>query len=97
MKNSQSFLKKEMDLQKFLFRQRLQTTAILALLKGRQCLIIDKMSELVLHESSGVTNESSSDDELNLITKEASNNYNFKKMIKSSDKVDKNLIDQYLI
>ena len=55
------------------------------------------MSELVLHESSGFTNESSSDDQLNLITKEASNNYNFKKMIKSSEKVDKSLIDQYLI
>ena len=51
------------------------------------------MSELVLNESSEVNDESSSDDQLNLITKEASNNYNLKKLIKSSDKVDKNLID----
>ena len=53
------------------------------------------MSELVLRESSNL-DDSSSDDELNLIKKEASN-YNFKKMIKSEDKADKRLLDQYLI
>ena len=53
------------------------------------------MSELVLQESSDL-NDSSSDDELNLIKKEASN-YNFKKMITSENKVDKRLLDQYLI
>ena len=40
---------------------------------------MDKMSELVLQESSE-SKSSSSDDELNLIKKEASN-YNFKKLI----------------
>ena len=54
------------------------------------------MSELVLPESSSDQNESSSDDELNLIKKEASN-YNFKKVLKSKEKVDTRLIDQYLI
>ena len=54
------------------------------------------MSELVLPESSSDQNLSSSDDELNLIKKEASN-YNFKKVLKSKDKVDNRLIDQYLI
>ena len=53
------------------------------------------MSELVLHESSN-PDSSSSDDELNLIKKETCN-YNFTKMIKSKDKVDKRLLDQYLI
>ena len=53
------------------------------------------MSELVLKESSD-PNDSSSDDELNLIKKEASN-YSFTRMIKSKDKVDKRLLDQYLI
>ena len=33
-----------MDLKKFLIRQRLQTTAILALLSGRQSFFVDKMS-----------------------------------------------------
>ena len=54
------------------------------------------MSELVLQESSALDASSSSDDELNLIKREASN-YNFTKMIKSSDRVDKRLLDQYLI
>ena len=53
------------------------------------------MSELVLKESSDPDN-SSSDDELNLIKKEASN-YSFAKMIKSKDKVDKRLLDHFLI
>ena len=52
------------------------------------------MSELVIKDSSG--EDSSSDDELNLIKKEASN-FNFKKMVQSSDKVDKRLLNQYLI
>ena len=49
------------------------------------------MSELVLQESSDIKS-SSSDDELNLIKKEASN-YNFKKLFKSTDKIDKRLLD----
>ena len=49
------------------------------------------MSELVLQESSN-SKDSSSDDELNLIKKEASN-YTFKKLIKSKDKVDERIID----
>ena len=56
---------------------------------------MDKMSELVLQESSE-SKSSSSDDELNLIKKEASN-YNFKKLIQSKDKVDKRIIDQYFV
>ena len=58
-----------MDLHKFIFRQRLQTTAILALLKGRQSAFVDKMSELVLHESTDNDHiANSSDDELNMLT-----------------------------
>lgn len=86
-----------MDLQKFLFRQRLQTTAILAILKGRQLAIVDKMSELVLQDSTDLCqSQTSSDDELNLIAREASNG-NFKKMMHSNNKVDKQLFNQLLI
>ena len=49
------------------------------------------MSELALQESSDLEH-SSSDDELNMINKQASN-YNFKKMILSTDKVDKRLYE----
>ena len=56
------------------------------------------MSELVLNESSDSNDKalSSSDDELNLIKKKASNK-TIKRMIKSNDKVDKRLLNQYLI
>ena len=52
------------------------------------------MSELVLRESSDneISNVTSSDDELNLIKRESSN-YHFKKIIKSTENVDKRLID----
>ena len=53
------------------------------------------MSQLVIHESTE-TDNSSSDDELNLVRRQASD-YNYKRLIKSSDKVDKRLLDQYLI
>ena len=58
-----------MDFHKFIFRQRLQTTAVLALLKGRQSAFVDKMSELVLQESTEDDHiADSSDDELNVLT-----------------------------
>ena len=53
------------------------------------------MSELVLDESSN-SNDSSSDDELNMIKKNASDK-NLKRMIKSSDIVDKRILNQCLI
>ena len=57
------------------------------------------MSELVLNESSDSNDKasSSSDDELNLIKKKAASDKNIKRMIKSNDKVDKRLLNQYLI
>ena len=41
---SRSALTKELDLKKFIIRQRLQTTAILGLLTGQQSFFVDKMS-----------------------------------------------------
>ena len=97
MEQSQNYLNQEMDLQKFIFRQRVQTSAILALLKGRQSEFVDKMSELVLQESTESDHiAESSDDELNIITHEISNQ-NLKLMSTSGNKTDKRLLDQYLI
>ena len=56
----QSKLDKEMDLKKFITRQRLQTTAVLALLTGKQSFFIDKLSQMVIRESSD-SQETSSD------------------------------------
>ena len=51
------------------------------------------MSELVLQETSSSDHDNtSSDDELNLIKKEASN-YNFKKLIKSTEIIDKRILN----
>ena len=83
---------KEMDLQKFIIRQRLQTTAILALLKGRQTFIVDKMSQLVLHDSTDFEEQSSSNDDLNRITQQAFNN-SYKRMVRSTDVTDRRLLD----
>ena len=56
------------------------------------------MSELVFRESSEEFDSgNSSDDELNLVRKDGQSNQNFKKTIKSTERVDKRLIDQYMI
>ena len=63
LNKSQSRLEKEMDLQKFIHRQRVFITAVLGLLSGRQSAFVDKYSQLVIRESS-VTDGTSSDAEL---------------------------------
>ena len=54
------------------------------------------MSELVLSSDSDDRIASSSDDELNLITQQAFNT-SVKKLIKSVDRTDKRIVDQYFI
>ena len=54
---------KELDLQKFMHRQRLWTTSMLGLLDGRQSLFVNKMSQLIIRESSDSQN-TSDDNEL---------------------------------
>ena len=56
-------MNKELDLQKFIYRQRVQTNALIGLLTGRQNVFVDKMSKLVIRESSDMA-ETSSDAEL---------------------------------
>ena len=53
---------KEMDLKKFIVRQRLQTTALLGLLSGRQSFFVDKMSQMIIRESSNFEDTSSDQD-----------------------------------
>ncbi len=54
---------KELDLQKFMHRQRLWTTSMLGLLNSRQSLFVNKMSQLIIRESSDSQN-TSDDNEL---------------------------------
>ena len=44
MRKASSRIAKEMDLQKFLFRQRIFITSLLSLLKSRQSYFVDKYS-----------------------------------------------------
>ena len=83
---------KELDLRKFIHRQRVFTTAILGLLSGTQSRFVDKMSQLVIRESSNLE-ETSSDQELSEPLNQ-DENYTAK-MIKSQDKVDKRLVNLY--
>ena len=41
-----------MDLQKFIYRQRVAMTALIGLLNRRQTIFVDKFSQLMLRESS---------------------------------------------
>ena len=50
---------KELDLQKFLHRQRILVTSLLGLLKGRQSSFVDYHSQLVVRESTDMENTSS--------------------------------------
>ena len=45
-------LAKEMDMQKFLHRQRVLVTSLLSILKGPQIAFVDKFSQLLIRESS---------------------------------------------
>lgn len=94
MIKSQSSIGKELDLRKFIYRQRLFVTAILGLLSGRQSFFVDKMSQLMIRESSNLE-ETSSDAELSDWGND--DMHYVKRMFESSNKVDKRFIDMYKI
>ena len=60
---SQSSMKKELDLVKFIQRQRITMASLMALLSGKQKLFVDKMSQMLIRESSNFE-LTSHDDEL---------------------------------
>ena len=63
VKKTRSSIKKEMDLVKFVQRQRMMVTSLMGLLTGRQKGFVDKMSKMLIRESSNWEN-TSLDDEL---------------------------------
>ena len=62
-RRASNVIKKEMDLPKFLHRQRLQSYAVMMLLSKSQRYVVDKMARPVLRESDNMAN-TSLDDEL---------------------------------
>ena len=91
---SNSKITKELDLRKFILRQRLQTIAILGLLNGRQSLFADKMSQMVIRDSSNL-DESSSDDELSDWQRD--DMIYVKRMMQSHNKVDARLLKLFKV
>ena len=73
LNKSEASLTKEMDLRKFILRMRLSINAILGLLSGPQSFLIDKVSHMVIRESSNFE-ETSSDEEMSEIDKETLGN-----------------------
>ena len=73
MNNSESRLQKEMDLRKFVLRQRITMNALLGLLTGPQSHFIDKTSSMVVRESSNFE-ETSEDEQLDDVTRETLGN-----------------------
>ena len=91
---SQSKLQKELDLKKFIHRQRVTMTAILGLLSGRQSYFVDKMSQLIIRESSNLE-ETSDDTELSDWGRD--DMHHMKDLFNSSNKVDQRFIDLYKV
>ena len=92
LKRSETRMDAEMDLQKFLYRQRVAMTALIGLLNRRQAIFVDKFSQLVLRESSDA-GRTSSDDEL-----EGHRNEDIqfaRRMQMSRDRGDKRLLKLY--
>ena len=95
LNKSEASLTKEMDLRKFILRMRLSINAILGLLSGPQSFLIDKVSHMVIRESSNFE-ETSSDEEMSEIDKETLGN-RIEQMTKSTNIVDKRLMDLYIL
>ena len=90
LEKSKLRLEKEMDLQKFLHRQRFIMTSLLSLLKGPQTAFVDKFSQLLIRESSDICCKTTSEAELSDWGKRS---IDFVSTLTSSDKrVDQNLL-----
>ena len=92
IKRSKSRINKEMDLQKFLYRQRVAMSSLIGLLSRRQALFVDQFSQMVLRESSDA-GDTSEDDELEEFRDEDMTYA--KSMMASKDVIDQRLINMY--
>ena len=86
-----SSVKKELDLVKFIHRQRVLNFAALVTLSGNQRYMVDKMATPLIRESSDLDDSTSSDEELDQVNFFDSR-YEAQKMVASSDNIDRRLI-----
>lgn len=100
MARSSSRVTKELDIVKFIRRQRLNAFAVMSLLNGRQKFFVDHMSQLTMRESSNFE-ETSCDNELDNSYESRKNlvsaHMYTKGMLASSDQVDNRILDIYRI
>ena len=94
MNKSRSRVSKELDFQKFILRQRVNTTAVLGLLSCRQSFFVDKMAQMVIKDEGTNTEETSFDDELSDWQRDSVNYA--KQLAASTNPTDKRFIDLYL-
>ena len=92
MQKFQVKIEKELDLQKVLHRLRLFVFATAGILSKDQSIFADRMSQIVIRESSE-DQDASSDDELNEKTARREVVVSAKRMMRSKDKVDARLIN----
>jgi len=93
MTKANSKFTKEMDLGKFIHRQRVMATALLGLLSGNQATYINKVSQIIVRESSNT--ETSEDDELDYAREDIKTYVS--RMVYGNNKVDKKLIDAFRV
>ena len=93
---SQSSLQKEMDLKKFIMRQRLQTISLLSLLNGRQSFFVDRLSQMVVRESSNFE-WTSSDQNLSDKNRDSKITHNVQSMTNSTNKIDQRLLNIFIM
>ena len=86
-----SSVKKELDLVKFILRQRVLNFAALVTLSGSQRYMVDKMATPLIRESSDPDDSTSSDEELDQVNYFDSR-YEAQKMVASCDNIDRRLI-----
>ena len=95
LRKSQSVITKEMDLRKFLTRQRVANSALLGLLSARQSNFVDKMAQMIIREDDSQSSNTSPDDELSDWQRD--NMAYAAQMAKSMDPVDKRFVNLYLL
>ena len=95
LRKSQSMITKEMDLRKFLTRQRVANSALLGLLSSRQSNFVDKMAQMIIREDDSQSSNTSPDDELSDWQRD--NMAYTAQMAKSVDPVDKRFVNLYLL
>ena len=101
LRQAQCKLNRELDLEKFIKRQRMLTTAVLGLLNHEQAFYASKMTQLVVYDDEKTDmnekSDSYSESDSNQVGQERTNESFYKNkiakdLIDSSDKVDKRML-----